>query len=126
KLGHVEMDEGFMIFGLPPSEVAMHEGTANGNHELFLMVDDVTAFVADMGGKGITCEAPADRGWGILTTLTLPGGGKLGVYEPRHRRPKNAAAAAAPAKKAAKKKALKKKVAKKAAKPKAKAKRRGR
>jgi hypothetical protein len=51
------------------------------------MVDDVRAFVEDMTTRGVQCTEPRDQGWGVLTSLTLPGGGALGVYEPRHARP---------------------------------------
>jgi hypothetical protein len=75
---------------LPPAEVAVHPADENGTHELYLMCDDVEAFVAAMRKHGIACTDVQDQGWGRLTQLTLPGGGKLGVYEPRHARPKSA------------------------------------
>jgi hypothetical protein len=59
-----------------------------GVHELFLMCDDVKAFVAGMQKRSIACSAIKDQGWGLLTQVTLPGGGRLGVYQPRHARPK--------------------------------------
>lgn len=112
KLGHVDAGGGFLVFGLPPAEVAVHEGEKNDVHELYLMCDDVNALVDEMTMHGIPCGIVEDRGWGVVTQMTLPGGGKLSVYEPRHPRPKAAAAAAAaPVKKA------KKKSAKRAAKP---------
>src|SRR6185503_19551435 len=86
-LPHVDVGQGWLIFGLPPSEVAVHPSEKNDVHELFLMVDDVEKFIAAMGKRGIACEAAQNQGWGILTTMTLPGGGKLGVYQPRHARP---------------------------------------
>ena len=87
RFSHVDVGGGWLIFGLPPSEVAVHPGETNGEHELYLLCDDVAAFVADMKKKGVACTPVADRRWGLLTELTLPGGGKLGVYEPRHARP---------------------------------------
>ena len=60
----------------------------NNLHEFYLMCDDVVAFVAEMKTHAIKCSAVKDQGWGLLTQLTLPGGGKLGVYQPRHTRPK--------------------------------------
>lgn len=81
-------DGGYVICGLPPAEVSVHSSDRNDKHELFLMCDDVKAFVADMGKRGIACGPVEDQGWGVLTQLTLPGGGKLGVYQPRHKRPK--------------------------------------
>ena len=87
-LTHVDVGEGWLIFGLPPSEVAVHPSNKNGLHEWYLMVSDVQAFVAAMKTHGTKCSTVQDMGWGKLTQLTLPGGGKLGVYEPRHARPK--------------------------------------
>ena len=86
KLTNVDVGQGWLIFGLPPAEVAVHPGE-NGEHEFYLMVDDVNAFVAEMKTKNISCGDIEDMGWGVLTQLTLPGGGKLGVYQPRHARP---------------------------------------
>jgi hypothetical protein len=88
----VDVGDGWLIFGLPPSEVAVHPSTKNDIHELYLMVDDVEAFVADMARRRLNCSPVQDQGWGLLTQLTLPGGGKLGVYQPRHARPKAATA----------------------------------
>ena len=86
-LGHVDVGDGWLIFGLPPSEIAVHPSKQNGVHELYLMCEDVNAFVKAMKKEKLACDAVMDRGWGLLTSVTLPGGGKLGVYEPRHARP---------------------------------------
>lgn len=86
-LTHVDAGEGWLIFGLPPSEVGVHPGARNDVHELYLMCDDVEAFVAAMASAGVQCSAVQSMGWGRLTHIRLPGGGKLGVYEPRHARP---------------------------------------
>jgi hypothetical protein len=116
ELGSVDVGGGWLIFGLPPAEVAVHPGEDNDTHELYLMCDDVEAFVAQMGERGIACTAISDQGWGRLTTLTLPGGGKLGAYEPRHARPAGAAKKTkARAGKATAKKAPKRAPAKRAA-----------
>jgi len=87
KLTNVDVGQGWLIFGLPPSEVAVHPGEKNDEHEFYLMCDDLNAFVAEMKTKNIACGEIQDMGWGVLTNLTLPGGGKLGVYQPRHARP---------------------------------------
>jgi hypothetical protein len=87
QLGHVDVGGGWLIFGLPPSEVAVHPAETGGTHELYLMCDDVERFRADMGSRGVATSAPKNLGWGVLTDVTLPGGGKLGVYQPRHARP---------------------------------------
>ena len=87
-LTHVDVGDGWLIFGLPPSEVAVHPSDKNNVHELYLMCEDVEAFVAAVGAHGLSCGPVQDQGWGRLTQLTLPGGGHLGVYQPRHARPK--------------------------------------
>jgi hypothetical protein len=87
-LSSVDVGEGWLIFGLPPAEVAVHPSDENDVHEFYLMCDDVEAFVAAMKKRKIACEPVKNLGWGILTQLSLPGGGKLGVYQPRHERPK--------------------------------------
>jgi hypothetical protein len=86
-LSSVDAGEGWLIFALPSAEVAVHPSDENGVHALYLTCGDVTAFVASMKERGVRCAPIADRGWGLLTEVTLPGGGKLGVYEPRHARP---------------------------------------
>ena len=80
-------DGGYLIFGLPPAEVSVHHSDRNDVHQLYLMCDDVDALVADLGKRSIVCGPVQDTGWGRLTQLTLPGGGKLVIYQPRHARP---------------------------------------
>ena len=87
KLSHVDVGHGWLIFALPPSEIAVHPTTEYNKQELYFMCDDIKAFVDEMKGQGIACSEPQDQGWGIVTELTLPGGGPLGVYQPRHERP---------------------------------------
>jgi hypothetical protein len=87
ELPNVDVGDGWLIFGLPPAEVAVHPSEENGVHELFLMCDDIDAFVAQMNKHDIGTDAVRDAGWGLITQITLPGGGKLGVYQPRHARP---------------------------------------
>ena len=88
ELESVDAGHGWLIFALPPSEVAVHPSVENDTHELFLMCDDVQAFVAEMSSKGVACTPIQTPPWGALTQVVLPGGGKLGVYQPRHARPK--------------------------------------
>ncbi len=87
KLTHVDAGDGWLIFGLPPTEVAVHPAGQNDVHQLYLMCDDVAAFVAEMRNQGIACTPVQEQDWGPVTELTLPGGGRLGVYQPRHARP---------------------------------------
>lgn len=88
KLSHVDVGDGWLIFGLPPAEVAIHPSDENDVHEFYLMCDDVEAFMAEMEKHNLTCEPVQDQGYGLFTQVRLPGGGKLGVYRPRHARPK--------------------------------------
>jgi hypothetical protein len=88
KLTNVDVGHGWLIFGLPPAEVAVHPSEKNDVHEFYLMCDDVDAFIAEVAKHQIACDPVKDQGYGLFTQLTLPGGGKLGVYQPRHARPK--------------------------------------
>lgn len=88
KLSHVDVGHGWLIFGLPRAEVALHPSDKNDVHEFYLICDDVKKFVAMMMEHNISCDEIQDQAWGVLTRITLPGGGKIGVYQPRHARPK--------------------------------------
>jgi hypothetical protein len=95
KLPHVDVGRGWLIFGLPPAELAVHPADDNDRHEFYFMCDDVKAFVSEMSKQDIACAAVQDQGYGLVTSVTLPGGGKLGVYQPQHARPKPMGAARA-------------------------------
>lgn len=114
KLQSVNAGGGYMIFGIPPAELSVHGSERNDVHKLYLMCEDIAAFTGDMTRHGIAFSTPARQSWGTVTEITLPGGGKLGVYQPRHPRPESAGAKPAakkkaerPAKKAGKKTAKK-------------------
>ena len=92
----VDVGDGWLIFGLPPSEVAVHPSEKNDVHEFYLMSDDVEALIATLAQHKVACSPVRNLGWGLLTQVSLPGGGKLGIYWPRHARP-----TAMPAKKTA-------------------------
>jgi catechol 2,3-dioxygenase-like lactoylglutathione lyase family enzyme len=83
----VDAGHGWLIFALPPAELAVHPADANGRHELFLMCDDVEAFIAQLAERGVVCSDLHRERWGLITYLTLPGGGTLGVYQPTHESP---------------------------------------
>jgi hypothetical protein len=87
KFSNVDVGGGWLIFGLPPAEVAVHPSDENDVHEFYLMCDDVEAFMAEMKKNNINCGPVHNMDWGILTQIILPGGGKLGVYQPKHARP---------------------------------------
>lgn len=86
-LAHVDVGHGWLIFKLPPSEVAVHPSDENDKHELYFMCDDIDAEMKRLKGKGVACEPVSTQGWGRSTRMRLPGGGTLGIYEPRHARP---------------------------------------
>ena len=83
---HVDAGGGWLIFKLPPGEVAVHPADGPRSQELYLMCDDIGATVKQLATKGVTCSDISDQGWGLLTSVRLPGGGELGLYEPRHPR----------------------------------------
>ena len=84
----VDAGGGWLIFALPPSEVAVHPDAAGGRHELYLMCDDIKATVEELTAKGAEFAGEVtDAGWGLLTAIQLPGGSELGLYEPRHASP---------------------------------------
>ena len=87
RLPNVDVGEGWLIFGLPPAEVAVHPSNENDGHEFYLMCDDIDAFVEEMKTHNIASTPVQDQGWGRLSQITLPGGGKLGIYQPQHARP---------------------------------------
>jgi hypothetical protein len=81
----VDAGGGWTIAQLPPGEVAVHPADSSGAVELYLVSDDVDATVAEWAEKGVRFEGPvSDQGWGRLTTVLLPGGGRIGLYEARH------------------------------------------
>ena len=83
----VDAGHNWLIFALPAAELAVHPAQSDEGHELFLMCDDIEAFVAQMSDRQIECADITTERWGLLTRLTLPGGGALGVYQPSHPSP---------------------------------------
>jgi len=84
----VDAGGGWMIYALPPGEVAAHPDEHGGRHQLYLMCDDIAATVAELEAKGVEFTGPPrDVGWGLLTAMKVPGGDDLGLYEPRHPAP---------------------------------------
>lgn len=84
EMPNVDVGDGWLIFGLPPSEVAMHPTEGDEKHQFFLMCEDVNALIAMLEGKGHACSPVYEEPWGSLTMVTLPGGGRLGIYQPKH------------------------------------------
>ena len=88
-LPSVDAGGGWLIFALPPAELAAHPTDGEGGrHELYLMCDDIEATVAELEAKGVELAQPIRRErWGLITMLRLPGGGELALYPPTHPRP---------------------------------------
>lgn len=84
-LPHVDAGDGWLIFGLPPSEIAVHPAERSA-HEIYFMCPDIEAFAASMKERAVPVTDIQDAGWGRLVAITLPGGSELGIYEPRHER----------------------------------------
>ncbi len=85
----IDAGAGWLIFGLPPAEIAVHPSATGGSHEIYFMCADIEQFVSQARRRGVSLSDVANRDWGRLTRVSLPGGGQIGVYEPRHERPKN-------------------------------------
>jgi predicted enzyme related to lactoylglutathione lyase len=84
----VDAGAGWLIFALPPAELAAHPADESGRHELYLMCDDAHATADELTRKGVEISRPiSDEGFGLMTTIKLPGGGELGLYQPRHPTP---------------------------------------
>jgi catechol 2,3-dioxygenase-like lactoylglutathione lyase family enzyme len=84
-LPSVDAGGGWLIFALPPAEIAAHPSETSGRHELYLMCDDIESTVAELKAKGVEFVRDiSDEGFGLMTALKVPGGGELGLYEPRH------------------------------------------
>jgi catechol 2,3-dioxygenase-like lactoylglutathione lyase family enzyme len=80
----VDAGHGWLIFALPPAEVAFHPA-GESSHELYLMCDDLDSTVAHLKGKRVTFKGSIDDlRWGRIAHITLPGGGNLGIYQPKH------------------------------------------
>jgi hypothetical protein len=85
---NVDAGHGWLIFALPPAEVAVHPAGSGPAHELYLMCDDLGATVAELQERGVELARPVSREqWGVLTSVRLPSGAELGLYEPLHPRP---------------------------------------
>lgn len=87
KFTYVDVHNGWLIFKLPPSEIAVHPSDENDMHEFYLMTDDLDVEMRALQKAGAHCETVSQQRWGRSTRIKLPGGGTLGLYEPRHQRP---------------------------------------
>ncbi|MEU7036172.1 VOC family protein [Streptomyces sp. NPDC046237] len=81
---HVDAGRGWLIFKLPPAEVAVHPTEGAPKHEFYLMCDDITRTLTALRERGVETSEPSDQGWGLLATVRMPSGSELPLYEPRH------------------------------------------
>ena len=79
----VDIGRGWLIFRMPPAELAFHPVDDEEMHEVYLMCDDIRSTLSDLEKKNVICSQVHEERWGSLITVTLPGG-KLGIYEPKH------------------------------------------
>ena len=86
-LSSADAGGGWLIFALPPAELAVHPAGGATRHELYLMCDDIHATLAELRGKGAKWRGTSDQGWGLLAAIRLPDGSGLPIYEPRHPSP---------------------------------------
>jgi catechol 2,3-dioxygenase-like lactoylglutathione lyase family enzyme len=80
----VDAGHGWLIFAMPPAEAAFHPSDANDVHELYFMCEDLKAEMAALAEKGVRCSDVQEARWGTITKIQLPGGGKVGLYQPKH------------------------------------------
>jgi hypothetical protein len=80
----VDAGHGWLIFALPPGETAFHPSDENGVHELYFICDDLKAEMASLAKKDVKCSQIHEARWGSITKMRLPGGGAVGLYQPKH------------------------------------------
>ena len=88
----IDIGHGWIIFGMPPAESAVHpdeDNVGGRDHKMlaaqvYFMCDDIEAEIAELGKKGVTCAKPSKQPWGIVTQIAMPSGGEIGLYQPLH------------------------------------------
>jgi catechol 2,3-dioxygenase-like lactoylglutathione lyase family enzyme len=86
-LSSVDAGHGWLIFGLPPAELAVHPAEGESRHELYFMCTDLKAEIVALGARGVVCSPVEEARWGSVTRIRLPGGGEVGLYQPNHPSP---------------------------------------
>ena len=84
EMPNVDIHGGWLIFALPPAEMAVHPAEENDRHELFFMCTDLQAEMVALGQKGVQLSDVEEARWGSIVKIQLPGGGEVGLYQPRH------------------------------------------
>ena len=83
----VDAGHGWLIFALPKAESAFHPAQTSDRHELYFMCDDLKTEIEALRANGVECSMVAEERWGSITKIRLPGGGEIGLYQPKHPRP---------------------------------------
>lgn len=94
KFRAIDGGHGWLIFALPPAELGVHptEAAVSKRHAeedllgavLYLMCDDLRSVMQTLAAQGVSCAEPEEAGWGLRTSIPLPSGGRIGMYQPRH------------------------------------------
>jgi len=87
KFPFVDAGHEWLIFALPASELAFHPAEANDKHDIYLMCDEVNREITNLRARGVECADVVEARWGSITKIRLPGGGEVGLYQPKHPRP---------------------------------------
>ena len=83
----VDAGHGWLIFAIPPLESAFHDSEENDRHELYLMCDNIASTLSDLRSRNVSVAEITEQRWGKVASFWLPGGGKIGIYEPTHASP---------------------------------------
>ena len=84
KFPTVDAGHGWLLFGLPPAEMGVHPTDKDGSYDLYLMCDNLPALMKSLQAKGVSCSLTEQEDWGLKTTIQLPSGGEIGLYQPTH------------------------------------------
>jgi hypothetical protein len=84
KFASVDAGHGWLIFALPPAEAAVHPSDESGTQEVYFMCDDLKAEIAFLANNSVVCSEVQEARWGSITKMRLPGGGEVGLYQPKH------------------------------------------
>lgn len=85
KFPTIDAGEGWLLFAMPPAELGVHPAEHGTSHQLYFMCDDINKTIAELEAKGVKCAEVRNVGWGMLTSFDIPGGGNVGLYQPRHK-----------------------------------------
>jgi|SRR5579872_1567717 len=85
KFNHIDAGDGWLIFALPQTELAIHPSKGDDSHGFFLMCDDLGATIKALKERKVKCSVPSEQTWGTIVMITLPSGSEIGIYQPKHK-----------------------------------------